>query len=165
MAKDVVAHREYSTQGKIDPAGIDMNGFRADVQNLIDQSKNGAPAPQPGGSAVSDPIADIHFQTAEPHPIRQVFQKTFYNLRDGKLWLRAGLADVWNEMVWDGYINPVDLLDGKDDPDIKPDSPNRARRGSVVSYVLATYREATLARRYAERNNALLEALAKKAGL
>lgn len=31
-----VAHREYSSEGKIDPAGIDMNAFRRDVQALID---------------------------------------------------------------------------------------------------------------------------------
>ncbi|WP_280438934.1 peptidoglycan recognition protein family protein [Nocardia cyriacigeorgica] len=32
-----VAHREYSTEGKIDPAGIDMAAFRRDVQALIDR--------------------------------------------------------------------------------------------------------------------------------
>lgn len=32
-----VAHREYSSEGKIDPAGIDMNAFRRDVQNIIDR--------------------------------------------------------------------------------------------------------------------------------
>ena len=36
-AKDCVAHREYSSEGKIDPWGIDMNSFRADVQRLIDE--------------------------------------------------------------------------------------------------------------------------------
>ncbi|WP_282777268.1 N-acetylmuramoyl-L-alanine amidase [Nocardia sp. CC201C] len=35
-AADCVAHREYSREGKIDPAGIDMTAFRRDVQALID---------------------------------------------------------------------------------------------------------------------------------
>jgi hypothetical protein len=35
-ASDCVAHREYSSEGKIDPAGIDMNAFRRDVQALLD---------------------------------------------------------------------------------------------------------------------------------
>ncbi|MFD7846335.1 N-acetylmuramoyl-L-alanine amidase [Nocardia sp. NPDC059764] len=35
-ADDCVAHREYSTEGKIDPAGIDMAEFRWDVQAFID---------------------------------------------------------------------------------------------------------------------------------
>ncbi|GAB0103398.1 peptidoglycan-binding domain-containing protein [Nocardia sp. JMUB6875] len=35
-AADCVAHREYSSEGKIDPAGIDMDAFRRDVQAFID---------------------------------------------------------------------------------------------------------------------------------
>lgn len=35
-SNDCVAHREYSSEGKIDPAGIDMHAFRRDVQALID---------------------------------------------------------------------------------------------------------------------------------
>lgn len=36
-ANDCVGHKEYSTEGKIDPFGIDMNSFRLDVQMLIDR--------------------------------------------------------------------------------------------------------------------------------
>ncbi|WP_280358099.1 peptidoglycan recognition protein family protein [Nocardia otitidiscaviarum] len=36
-ASDCVAHREYSSEGKIDPAGIDMDEFRRAVQTLIDR--------------------------------------------------------------------------------------------------------------------------------
>lgn len=36
-AGDCVGHREYSSEGKIDPAGIDMNAFRREVQALIDR--------------------------------------------------------------------------------------------------------------------------------
>ncbi|NKY60340.1 peptidoglycan recognition protein family protein [Nocardia flavorosea] len=39
---DCVAHREYSSEGKIDPWGIDMNAFRRDVQTIIDR-KGDAP--------------------------------------------------------------------------------------------------------------------------
>ncbi|MFI9508411.1 N-acetylmuramoyl-L-alanine amidase [Nocardia sp. NPDC052566] len=35
-ADDCAGHREYSSEGKIDPAGIDMDDFRRDVQALID---------------------------------------------------------------------------------------------------------------------------------
>lgn len=41
----VIGHKEYSSQGKIDP-NFDMNVFRRDVQKLID-SANAKPAPQP----------------------------------------------------------------------------------------------------------------------
>ncbi|MCM6774979.1 N-acetylmuramoyl-L-alanine amidase [Nocardia sp. CDC159] len=44
-ANNCVAHREYSSEGKIDPAGIDMDAFRADVQALIDRT--------PGGTGMS----------------------------------------------------------------------------------------------------------------
>lgn len=36
---DCVAHREYSSEGKIDPFGIDMNTFRADVQRIIERKE------------------------------------------------------------------------------------------------------------------------------
>lgn len=147
---DVVGHKEYSSEGKIDPAGIDMDEFRADVQEIIDN---------PGGGTVdAGQLFDIWVQAGkgQPFPVRTVFQKVFYNIKDGKFWSLAGLADIWNEVVWDGFVNPVDLLDGKDDPDQKPASPTPARRGSLISYVLATYREATLARR---NTDAILELL------
>ncbi|WP_280499002.1 hypothetical protein [Nocardia cyriacigeorgica] len=150
---DVVGHKEYSSEGKIDPYRLDMNDERRRVQALMDNP--GGAVTEPG---VSDgaKLNDIWVQagSGKPFPVRSMFQKVFYNIRDGKFWALAGLADIWNEVVWDGYVNPVDLLDGKDDPDAKPDSPNRARRGSLMSYVLATYRESTLARRAAERSAA-----------
>ncbi|MFE3051613.1 N-acetylmuramoyl-L-alanine amidase [Nocardia sp. NPDC059239] len=37
-ADDCVGHKEYSSEGKIDPAGIDMTAFRRDVQALIDRT-------------------------------------------------------------------------------------------------------------------------------
>ncbi|MBF6410942.1 hypothetical protein [Nocardia farcinica] len=144
---DLVGHKEYSTEGKIDPYALDMEAERQRVQALID---NGGAMTQPG---TPDKLHDIWVQAGagKPFAVRTVFQKVFYNIKDGKFWSLAGLADIWNEVVWDGYVNPIDLLDGKDDPDVKPDSPTKARRGSLMSYVLATYREATLSRRAAEQ--------------
>lgn len=166
---DVVAHKEYSSEGKIDPAGIDMNPFRAEVNAMVNQNKSGIP--NPGGNvaddngaltkAQDDALAAVYEQAGRWHPVRQVFQRVFYNTQDGKLWLRAGLADLWNEIVWDGFVNPVDIIDGKVDPDNAPaDTPieKQARRGSLISYVLATYREATLSRRNTDEILKILKA-------
>lgn len=40
-ANSVAAHREYSSEGKIDPAGIDMGWFRSEVQKIIDAGPSG----------------------------------------------------------------------------------------------------------------------------
>ena len=40
-SRDCVAHREYSSEGKIDPAGIDMTAFRRDVQAILDGKDEG----------------------------------------------------------------------------------------------------------------------------
>lgn len=141
---DVVGHKEYSSEGKIDPFPLDMNAFRRDVQAILDGNSAG------GNPVSAEQIGQIHYQVAQPHPVRKVVQRIYYNVKDGQLWSRAGLADIWNEVVWDGYVNPVDILDGKDDPDRLPNSPNAARRGSLISYVLATYRDTALGRRAAE---------------
>lgn len=152
---DVVGHKEYSSEGKIDPAGINMIEFRRETQAFIDEREIEMPL-----SDLQDTrLFQVWVQTAESHPVRRVFQKTFYNIKDGKLFTRAGLADVWNEVVWDGFVNPVDLLDGRTDPDVSPSALNVARRGSLVSYVLATYREAAIANR---RAAAMLHALEKQ---
>ncbi|MCW4355349.1 N-acetylmuramoyl-L-alanine amidase [Hoyosella sp. YIM 151337] len=37
--RDVVGHKEYSSEGKIDPAGIDMDDFRAQVQQVLDRMR------------------------------------------------------------------------------------------------------------------------------
>lgn len=51
-AGDCVAHREYSAEGKIDPAGIDMDAFRRDVQNIIDRKAPIMDANQAAGLAL-----------------------------------------------------------------------------------------------------------------
>lgn len=37
-SNDCVGHKEYSSEGKIDPANIDMGAFRRDVQNIINRA-------------------------------------------------------------------------------------------------------------------------------
>lgn len=37
-SSDCVGHKEYSSEGKIDPAGIDMGAFRRDVQTIINRA-------------------------------------------------------------------------------------------------------------------------------
>lgn len=48
-SSDCVAHREYSSEGKIDPAGIDMVAFRRDVQAVIDGGAPGGPDTEEDG--------------------------------------------------------------------------------------------------------------------
>ncbi|MGY1946561.1 peptidoglycan recognition protein family protein [Nocardia asiatica] len=43
-ADDCVGHKEYSSEGKIDPFGIDMDAFRRDVQEIIDNGGSEMPA-------------------------------------------------------------------------------------------------------------------------
>ncbi|WP_245910171.1 peptidoglycan recognition protein family protein [Nocardia amikacinitolerans] len=43
---DCVGHKEYSSEGKIDPFGIDMDAFRRDVQEIIDNGGSEMPALQ-----------------------------------------------------------------------------------------------------------------------
>lgn len=163
---DLAGHKDYSSEGKIDPYRLDMDAERRRVQAIMD--KGAAPVTQPASTSDGVKLNDIWVQAGQgkPFAVRSVFQRTFYNIRDGKFWALAGLADIWNEVVWDGFVNPVDLLDGKDDPDVNPESTDKARRGSLMSYVLATYREATLSRRAAEQardNTAEILALLKRA--
>lgn len=47
-----VGHKEYSSEGKIDPFGIDMPTFRRDVQALIDRK----PTPTKGRGVFSDEV-------------------------------------------------------------------------------------------------------------
>lgn len=54
-AEDCVAHREYSREGKIDPAGIDMNEFRRDVAAFIERKD--APMSASEVSQIQDYIA------------------------------------------------------------------------------------------------------------
>jgi hypothetical protein len=58
---NVVGHKEYSSEGKIDPFGIDMRAFRADVLKLL----NGKPeAPVPDANKLKS-LVDGQFYTRD----------------------------------------------------------------------------------------------------
>ncbi|WP_235900638.1 peptidoglycan recognition protein family protein [Lolliginicoccus suaedae] len=42
--RNVVGHKEYSAEGKIDPAGFDMDVFRAEVGRIVERIRAGIPA-------------------------------------------------------------------------------------------------------------------------
>ena len=68
-------------------------------------------------------------QWGQPESVRQISEdgRAFVKVQEAEMWPRAGLADVWNETVWDGYKSHAD---GDD------------RTGSLVFWVLEAHREA-----------------------
>lgn len=64
-ADDCVGHKEYSAEGKIDPAGIDMDDFRGDVQKILDGNPNTA-----GGTDMpsANEVAKALLETRIPRP-------------------------------------------------------------------------------------------------
>ncbi len=75
--------------------------------------------------------------SADRPGLRQPLQ-AIYNIRDaargGWAWLM--LADIWNEVVWDGHTDPVDEADGV--------AADKVRRRSLVGYALETYKQTVL---------------------
>lgn len=57
-ADDCAGHKEYSSEGKIDPYPLDMNAFRADVQKIID-----------GGSPEEDEFMGVRFTNDAGHEV------------------------------------------------------------------------------------------------
>jgi predicted chitinase len=86
--------------------------------------------------------------------LRQVVQRQFYNVKDATKdgWPWAMWADVWNEVVWDGYPNSVDEYDKV--------PAEKVRRASLVSYVLGIYRDVALLRRELAELRKIVEAKA-----
>ncbi|GAB2648284.1 peptidoglycan recognition protein family protein [Nocardia goodfellowii] len=76
-AGDCVAHREYSSEGKVDPTGIDMAAFRFDVQALIDAT------PIPGGKTMA------------------ALEETFVNFRGETVTLGTAIRYI------DEYVNDL----------------------------------------------------------
>lgn len=66
---DCVAHREYSSEGKIDPAGIDMNAFRRDVQALIDRRDEDMTPEQ------AKQLAEVHRELTQRYSSRSNHRK------------------------------------------------------------------------------------------
>ncbi|MGI5222501.1 peptidoglycan recognition protein family protein [Nocardia sp. CA-290969] len=69
-AAGCVAHREYSSEGKIDPAGIDMNAFRRDVQALIDNPTGDDMTPEERTL-----LKDVHRELTQKYPSRSKYRK------------------------------------------------------------------------------------------
>lgn len=69
---DCVAHREYSSEGKIDPWGIDMNAFRRDVQKIIDGASQEAADMTP---EQAKQLAAVHKELTQKYPSRSKYRK------------------------------------------------------------------------------------------
>jgi len=69
-SRDCVAHHEYSSEGKIDPAGIDMNAFRRDVQALIDNPTGEDMTPEERTL-----LKDVHRELTQKYPSRSKYRK------------------------------------------------------------------------------------------
>lgn len=67
---DCVGHKEYSSEGKIDPAGIDMNAFRRDVQALIDNPTGEDMTPEERTL-----LKDVHRELTQKYPSRSKYRK------------------------------------------------------------------------------------------
>ncbi len=97
-----------------------------------------APAPVPGGT-VPEFTYEQHaaLQWGQPHKVRQISDagREHVNVKDGEMWGRAGLADIWNEVVYDGFLSHVD---------------GDHRRGSLVFWALEAHRESVETRRLVE---------------
>lgn len=94
-------------------------------------------------------------QWSEPHtgPVgpRPLRNPDIHNVRGpGDLWGRAALADLWNELVFDGYGSESDF-DGEP--------------GSLVSFVLRTHAAAVRAAVDAAETRRLVERIARAAGI
>ncbi|WP_228812716.1 N-acetylmuramoyl-L-alanine amidase [Nocardia flavorosea] len=69
-SRDCVAHHEYSSEGKIDPAGIDMNAFRRDVQALIDNPTGDDMTPDERTM-----LKAVHKELTQKYPSRSKYRK------------------------------------------------------------------------------------------
>jgi hypothetical protein len=109
-AADCVGHREYSSEGKIDPAGIDMDAFRRDVQAVIDRKPN-----RTGGSGMSvwdetttnkqgDTVSRGLIQTAIDDHVGLVLDQL------GGPGTRRGGAEAWQGWEQLGGLSLVDAL-------------------------------------------------------
>lgn len=122
---------------KTDP-GILPDGTVGPKTWALIMRQGGAPV-SPGGSMSFADHAAV--QWGQPHQVRQIQNPEHVHVKEGEMWARAGLADVWNETVWDGYPSRV---------------PGDDRTGSLVFWVLEAHKEAVAARVAAESLQARL---------
>lgn len=84
------------------------------------------PAPNPGGPVALSYEQHAALQWGQSEPVRKILRPDNVKVKKGEMWPRAGLADIWNETVWDGYKSHVE---GDD------------RTGSFVFWLLETHSE------------------------
>lgn len=122
----------------------------------------GEPAPTPVGETMTELSPEQQHailvgaqQWSEPHtgPVgpRPLRNPDIHNVRGPQdLWGRAALADLWNELVFDGYASESDI-------DAEP--------GSLVSFVLRGHAAAVRAAVDAAETRRLVELIARQAGI
>ena len=104
-AGDCVAHREYSSEGKIDPAGIDMAAFRRDVQALIDRK----PTQAQGGST----MWAEQFENSEKKTANYGAAIWWIDKRVRELWDQ--LVKGWPQLGTNAKGDPLTLVDSQAD--------------------------------------------------
>lgn len=80
-SNDCVGHKEYSSEGKIDPANINLGAFRADVQKIIDAG----PGEGVDDMAWTDTITN--------------FKNTKLSYKDLFWWMDRNLSDTKDQLV------------------------------------------------------------------
>ncbi|WP_280244930.1 glycoside hydrolase family 25 protein [Nocardia abscessus] len=140
-----VAVFQFTQKARVAGFSLDASAFRgtrAELDSLFSGTPNEGVAMSLSKADQEKILAGATQLTPwPPTPERPGLRKPFnaiYNVRDaisgGWAWLI--LADIWNEVVWDGYPDPVDELDGK--------APDKVRRRSLVGYVLEVYKQTVL---------------------
>lgn len=102
--RNVVGHKEYSAEGKIDPAGFDMDVFRAEVGRIVERIRAGIPAsdrsvfPLPPGyyfGPLEGPVESISGQ----HPLEWPLWRV--GLREWQAAVGAPVTGVWDAATAD----------------------------------------------------------------
>ena len=126
-----VAHKEYSSEGKIDPAGWpgDMDGLRSQINAAIAELTGGGAAPAPAAPApvVPNPVdaakyvPDPHWLVEKGETLSQIAKWAKYSVDAVAEFNGIGNPDVINvgEWIWSpaaGYstwmVDPGDTLSG-----------------------------------------------------
>lgn len=118
-----IGHKEYSAEGKIDPAGWpgDMDGLRAQINAKIAELQGGAkPAPAPTPAPAQGYVPDPHWKVEPKETLSQVakwantsvehiaafngIKGPAYTIKVGeRIWSPAGAIDTW-------IVDPGDTL-------------------------------------------------------
>ncbi|MGW5267274.1 glycoside hydrolase family 25 protein [Rhodococcus sp. NPDC003994] len=155
---------QFSQKGRVAGMNVDVDAFRGTRAELdalfngsitLDKEGPRVGLDQAQQNTILEGAAQLRpHAPAENRPgLRKLFNPHFYNTRDNVKggWGWSIFADIWNEVVWDGYPNPVDEFDKV--------PAEKVRRGGLVSYVLGIYRDVTLLTREVAKLRAEVAAL------